>query len=133
MLEIKDQYVAVFVKTINKVVTIQGKKKFKVDAQHLTFRDKSYNVDTKTVSYRNKNKFIYMVDIDGGQQVIFENKEDKVKNPELANLIVEKKIVSQLVAGLVSVGKTAWFPLIICILMGLAFGYIMGNAIPLKP
>lgn len=131
MLEFKDQYVAVFVKTINGVITIQGRKKFKINIDVVTFRGKSFHVDTKTVSYRVKNKFVYLINLDGGQQVVFMNDDDKVKNSELANLVVEKKVIAQLVAGLVSVGKQPWVVIIIALALGICLGYIIGNALPL--
>lgn len=133
MFEIKDQYVAVFVKRINRVLTVQGRKKFKINIEHLTFRGKSYHIDTRLVSYRNKNKFLYQIDIDTGQQIVFENKAeaDEVKDSDLANLVVEKKVVAQLVAGLVSVGKIPWIWGVVFIALGVAVGYIIGNVLPL--
>jgi hypothetical protein len=133
MLEIKDQYIAVFAKTINGVVTVQGKKKFKIHIDHLSFKGKSFRIDTKIVSYRNKNKFIYLIDIDNGQQIIFKDKEEIIKNSELANLIVEKKVIAQLVSGLVSVGKVPWVWAVVFIAVGLPVGYILGNIFPITP
>lgn len=131
MLEFRDQYIVVFVKTINTTLTVQGRKKIKINIDTVTFRGKSFHIDTKTVAYRVKNKFIYLINIDGGQQVVFMSDEDKIKNSELANLVVEKKVVAQLVAGLVTVGKQPWVVIIIALALGICLGYIIGNALPL--
>lgn len=121
-----------FMKDIANVRTIIGRKKVKVTNKYVPFNKNLFPIDTSKPTYRNKNRFMYMIDIDAGQ-LQFES--DKcVPNDDLFDMIFHNQIVKQLVSALEKT-KISGEAIIIALALlglGLAIGYILGNGIPLS-
>ncbi len=126
----KDSYVAIFTKDINGTITFQGKKKFKATAENITYRKKTFPIDTKKVTYRNRGRFIYFIDVDFGQLVFHSEKWENTRlqiSTELIDMICERRTISQLVSGLVSADKKDWITIIIVLALGLVIGLVLGQ------
>lgn len=126
----QDQYIAIFTKTIINTVTIQGKKRFKLPIETITFRKHSFQIDTRWLTYRNKNKFVYFIDVDKGQ-MSFQKFKEQVENPKLMDKVLNGHIISDLVSGLASVGTIPWTWGIVFIAVGLPIGIILGWIFPI--
>jgi hypothetical protein len=126
----RDKYVIAFCKGTAKLPIIIGRKRVKANAELVKFKKHIYPIDIKTPSYKRRSAFVYLYDIDDGQQKLTGNNQEFSK--VLTDATFTDHIGQQLVAGL---GKPTMakdiFLAIICVLMGLAFGYILGNALPL--
>ena len=127
-----DRRKVLLVRIIGKTPTVISRQFVKDDSQTVTFKNKVYTVDFNKPSYRVKNIFCYLVDIDEGQ-LHFE-KTGKMVAPQLLHLILTRSIVKQLVTSLEKqpFAQTLLF-LILGVLLGLAGGYILGNILPINP
>jgi hypothetical protein len=126
----KDKYVIAFCKGTANLPIIIGKKKVRASAELVKFKKHIYPIDIKVPTYKRKSSFIYLYDIDDGQQKLMGNQQEFSK--VLTDATFTDHIGQQLVAGLGKPSFTKDILLsIVCILMGLAFGYILGNALPL--
>lgn len=121
-----------FMKDIANVKTIIGRKKIKVTNKYVPFNKNLFPVDTAKPTYRNKNRFMYMIDIDAGQ-LQFES-DMCVPNDDLFDMIFRNQIVKQLVSALekTKISSEAIIIALALLGMGLAIGYIIGNAVPVS-
>lgn len=127
----KDRRKVIFTKHISTTPTIIGRKKIKVTDKFVTLGKEQYPVDTALPTYRNKNRFIYMLDIDIGQ--MYFGSSQCIQSDDMFDMIFHKRVIKDLVAGLEKRGINS-DTIIIALFVGLAAlagGYVLGNAIPL--
>jgi len=127
-----DRRKVLLVRIIGKTPTVVSRQFIKNDSQTVIFKNKVYVIDFDKPSYRVKNIFCYLVDIDQGQ--LHYEKTAKMIVPQLVHLILKRSIVKQLVTNLEKQPfAQSLILLILGIALGLAGGYILGNVLPLAP
>lgn len=128
---LNNKYYAIFISKINSIPTIVNKKQIRADISQVTYKNKSYAIDTNSPSYQEGRKFVYFIDLKGGQIGLSDS--DFEINPEIRKKFFSDKIIQQLVSGLDKSPLISMDMIIMLILMGfgIAVGYIIGNYVPI--
>ncbi len=130
----KDKRKAFIIRMIADLPTVIEKRKIKPTQTKITItrgkESKTYPFLVGKPSFRIGRTFIYLVDVEGGQ--LHYNLNDSKVSPVLIDAILRQGLAKQLVAGLMTPSLMQYILyLIMGALMGLGFGYILGNALPL--
>lgn len=126
----KDKYVIAFCKGTAQLPIIIGKKKVKATSDLVRYKKHTYPIDLHTPTYKRKSSFVYLFDIDEGQQKLKSNEQEFSK--VLTDATFTDQIGKQLVAGLGKPSMSGDLIVgILCIIMGVAIGYILGNLLPM--
>lgn len=126
-----DKRIVVFTKNISGIDTVIGKRKVQSGTVNIKFRKALYPVSISIPTYRERNVFIYLIDVEYGQLSFAAN--EKLKIPlEIMDEIFSNQIIKQLVSTMNKTNSMSGLPLALALMgMGLAIGYIIGNFIPM--
>lgn len=122
-------------KIINGVATVNWISKIKANTviSDAGLKGKTFPFDMGKPTFRKRNRWYYFVDVDKGQ-ITLQGGQDPAMAPQLLHAIIKKEIGKQLVSRLETVPFSAQLlVVIICISLGLAAGYILGNVLPMTP
>lgn len=123
---IKKKYIMVLVQEQQGIFSILKKKRFNPIKPQISYKKHAYTVDVNTPSYSVGLKFYYFVDIKQGQLTYYKDVNSDA-NPEIVDMILYKKIISQLTANLSGDAyKLNIITLVIGAVMGGLLGYIIG-------
>ena len=136
----KKKYIAVFVVSEKGSYSFVGSKKFSPTSKTIKFRKGTYPIDVTYPTYSRGLKLYYFVDVAGNQLKAGETKAKKKLDPlsltemgydpEVLDLVLEKRIVAQLTANLSdNAMKLNILALAIGGLMGGLLGYIIAGVI----
>ena len=98
----KKVYVAVYVRKEQDVRVVVGKKRFKPTIEVIRYKKKTYPLDISYPTYARGLKLFYFIDIVDGQVLLNDTTENSIINPEILDIILSRKIVTQLTANLSS-------------------------------
>lgn len=122
----KKKYIIVLVQEQQGIFSILKKKKFNPISPEITYKKKAFTIDVNTPSYSKGLKFFYFVDIKSGQLTYYSDINSDA-NPEIVDMILYKKIISQLTANMSGDAyKLNIITLVIGGAMGGLLGYIIG-------
>lgn len=135
MFKPKKKYIAVYVVKEQDVRVVLAKKRFKPTVETVRFQKKTYPIQVAFPTYARGLKLFYFIDILDGQVLLNETTENPIINPEILDLILSRKIVTQLTANLASSDTKMK---IVDILLGVFIGvfgalgvlYLMGGSVP---
>ena len=123
----KKKYIMVLVQEQQGIFSILKKKAFNPIEPKISYKKHAYTVDVNTPSYSRRLNFFYFVDIKKGQLTFYEDINSDV-NSEIVDMIIFKKIVSQLTANLSGDAyKLNIIVLVVGAIMGGLFGFILGG------
>ena len=125
----KDIRRILYVKKISGVLSQIKSKKISGNVTQIRVGKKTFNFDIGNPLFRRRNKFFYFVDVDRGQLSLNENIEQV--SPEIMDAILSENVVKQIVGSLRQATIESWFMIVIYIGLGVAVGYIIGNAVPI--
>lgn len=126
-----DKRKVIFVRKVSGIHTTINIRKISILTTAVKIGDKQFPIDISKPVFRIKNVFYYMIDVDSGQ-VIYAQKQSEV-SPEILDMVIGKKIVSQIVSSLEKLNwKDYILYIILSIGLGLALGFILGNYFPMN-
>lgn len=96
----KKKYIAVFVVKQQDVRVVLRKKRFKPTSEMIRFRKRTFPIDVAYPTYAKGLKLYYFVDIKDGQVLLNETTNESIINPEILDIILSRKIVTQLTSNL---------------------------------
>ena len=124
---IKKRYIMVLVQEQQGIFSILKKKRFNPIKPQVSYKKNAYTVDVNTPSHSEGLKFYYYVDIKQGQLTYYKDVNSDA-NSEIVDMILYKKIISQLTANLsADAYKLNIITLVIGAVMGGLLGYIIGT------
>ena len=122
----RKKYIMVLVQEQQGIFSILKKRRFNPIKPEVSYKKKAFTVDVNTPSYSKGLNFYYFVDIKVGQLTYYSDINSDA-NPEIVDMILYKKIISQLTANLSGDAyKLNIITLIIGAVMGGLLGYIIG-------
>lgn len=125
---LKKKYIMVLVQEQQGIYSILKKKRFNPIEPKVSYKKHAYIADVNTPSYSNGLNFFYFVDITHGQLTFYQDVNSDT-NSELVDMILYKKIISQLTSNLSGDAiKLNIITLVIGAIMGGLLGYIIGGA-----
>lgn len=129
MRKIKNQkkYFAVFTKNEYEVQNVVGIKKITSTTDKVSYKNKTYIVQTEFPSYIKGKKIFYFFNLKEGQLLFNKTSVNSVINPEIIDSILSKNIINQLTSNLNSKWKVELPLMIFSCLFGAMLGFIIGN------
>lgn len=123
----KKKYIAVLVVRVQDTYTIVETKKIEATTETVRFKKKkAFKIDIDNPIYQSNNKLFYFFNYNRGQLSLRETVE-KAEEPELMDMIINKKIVEQLTSNLLGIDfKQQLIYIAIGAIAGAGFGYIFG-------
>jgi len=122
----KKRYIIVLVQEQQGIYSILKKRRFNPIKPEISYKKKAFPVDVNTPSYSKGLNFYYFVDIKAGQLTYYSDINSDA-NPEIVDMILYKKIISQLTANMSGDAyKLNIITLVIGAVMGGLLGYIIG-------
>lgn len=118
----KKRYIMVLVQEQQGIFSILKKRKFNPVSPKISYKKNAYIVDVDTPSYSRGLNFFYFVDITKGQLTFYQDVESDT-NSEIVDMILYKKIISQLTSNL---SGDAYKLNIITLIIGAAIGGLLG-------
>lgn len=116
---------------VSNTFTVIRTVKIKPNTTSVRLGDSSFHFDMSCPTLKNKNTLYYYIDTKKGQ-VSFKNQSIPLVSPELLDLIIVRKIGTQL---LKVVEKTPMMGSLLIVLMGIglgiSLGFILGNFFPM--
>lgn len=124
----KKKYIALFVIKQEGTYSRVGKKRFNPKKDSIRFKGGRYLINSAYPTYIRGLKLYYFVDIEGEANICFAKTKGTAISPQIVDMIISKKIVSQLTTNLSS-GALKMNILTLCVgaLLGGAFGYIIAG------
>ncbi len=124
----KKKYIALFVIKQEGTYSRVGKKRFNPKKDSIRFKGGRYLINSAHPTYIRGLKLYYFVDIEGEANICFAKTKGVAISPQIVDMIISKKIVSQLTTNL-STGalRMSILTLLIGVLLGGAFGYIISG------
>lgn len=124
----KKRYIAVFVIKEQEVRVVLRRKRFKPSSDTVRFRKSTFPIDVSYPTYAKGLRLFYFIDIKDGQVLLNETTEESVINPEILDIILARKIVSQLTSNLANTEtKMKAFSILLGIIIGALGGFIAGG------
>lgn len=125
-----DKYKVQFVRMMSGVPTIVSTRRIKKFQTEVSIKRSSFAIDFNHPSYRKKNTYYYLFDIEKGQ--MFYGSIDSKIMAEIVHLVVTKSGIRQLVTSVEKkkMGDILLY-VILSIIVGLMGGYILGNILPM--
>lgn len=124
----RKHYIMVLVQEQQGIFSILKKRRFNPVSPKVSYKKHAYTVDVNTPSYSIGLNFFYFVDINKGQLTFYQDIESE-SNSEIVDMILYKKIISQLTSNLSGDAyKLNIITLIIGAVMGGLLGYIIGGS-----
>jgi hypothetical protein len=105
MIMASDKYIALFVQEVGGMPSLMGTKKFDPASvkEGITFKGKTHRIEVSTATYREGNRYYFLVDVTKGQlKTVSPLDGDAVKgiDPKLTKALYKDETVRQLVAGM---------------------------------
>jgi len=123
---LKKKYIVRFLIKEKEIYTVIKSKRIQPTTKEISFRDKSYIIDTTNPTYSKVLKLFFFIDIDKSDdcQLSFIKKKGNSKiTPDDIDMIVGKHIIKQLTSNLTD---TAFKTNLMYVLFGLALGGAIG-------
>jgi hypothetical protein len=117
----KDKKRLLIVRDISGIPTLVKKMKILGRTDKVRYGKKSFPFDMSAPTYRSRNTFYYVLDVDDGQMTL-KNTLSPV-SPNLLDIVMNRHVIKDLVSGLES---TKFSELLLYILMALACGIPVG-------
>lgn len=124
----KTKYKIVFVRKEYNTMNAVFIKTIKTQADKLKMGNKCFIIDYSNPFYNNKNEKVYFINIDSGNQMIFDEIKKEVNPIELDN-IIGNNLITQLTKGVMDNTKEKIVTILIGILIGGLIGYIIATSI----
>ncbi len=125
---IKKRYVIVIVQEQQGIYSVLKKKKFNPLKPEISYKNSAYTIDINTPSYSKGLNFYYFADKERGQLTFYQDINSD-SNAEIVDMILFKKIISQLTTNLSGDAiKLNIITLAIGAAMGGLLGYIIGGS-----
>ncbi|MGV9141363.1 MAG: hypothetical protein ACOC1X_00330 [Promethearchaeota archaeon] len=123
----KKKYIAVLVIKEQGKYTLVGKKNITATTETVRFdKKKAFKIDIDNPIYQVKNKLFYFFNYNRGQLSLRETVK-KAEEPEVMDMIINKKIVEQLTSNLLGIDfKQQLIYIAVGAIAGSGFGYIFG-------
>ena len=127
----KKKYFVIFVIRQQGTWTRIGRKRFHPSKEEIKFRRfGTFLINSANPTYIRGLKLFYFADVKGGESICFKGNKGAVMDPKTADLVLTRKIVSQLTTNLSSDKlKLNVMTLILGIAMGGLIGYIVAGFI----
>jgi hypothetical protein len=122
-----DKYIALFVQDVGGMPSLVGSKKFDPSAvkEGISFKGRSHMVTVAKPSYREGNRYYFLMDVIRGQlQVLGPDETVKAIDPKLTKSLYKDETVRQLVAGMHVKGN--WMLALIIGVLGGVLGFFGG-------
>jgi hypothetical protein len=130
-----DSYWAIFSRGVSGASVVVRRRRFNPDkaSEGVSFRGRSHPIDLSHPIYREKKRYYYLIDVDGGQRTVQDI--GSTVSPKLMDAVMKREIAKQLVAGLQGVGdwKLALIIGLICLGAGIMGGIVLGQFIDFTP
>lgn len=128
LFENKKRYIAVFVIKEQEVRVVLRKRRFKASNSTVRYKKRTFPIDVSHPTYAKGLKLFYFIDIKDGQVLLNEVTEESVINPEILDIILARKIVSQLTSNLANTEtKMKVLSVLLGIIIGALGGFIAGG------
>jgi uncharacterized membrane protein YraQ (UPF0718 family) len=124
----KTKYRIVFVRKEYNTMNAVFIKTMKIPVEKIKMGNKCYIIDYSNPFYNVKNKKVYFINIDTGNQMIFDEIKKEVNPLELDN-IIGNNLITQLTKGVMDNTKEKIITIFIGILIGGLIGYIIATSI----
>lgn len=125
-----DKYKVKFCRMISGVPSVVSTRRIKKFSTVVHEHGLSFGIDFNKPTYRQKNTYYYMFDIENGQMLV--GTAGQTISPALTNMIVKKSGIRQLIMGM---EKRKLGDILIYILLAIACGvmggYLLGTAFPM--
>lgn len=118
----KKKYIAVFVVKQEGSYSKVGEKRFKPLDNSIRFMKKTYVIDVSIPTYINRSRLFYLIDING-QQLFFEKSEGNIISPEVVDMILSRKIITELTSNL---SGDKWKMSLLLVVFSAVFGGMLG-------
>jgi hypothetical protein len=121
----KDSRKCLFGKTVSGVFNVAGSKSIRITEKHVVWKGTTFPIDTAKPAYRRKSKWIYLIDLDMGQQTLGE--EELSISPILFDLEFNNHITKDLLSrlGKVKLSTEAIIMILMAFGMGMPLGYVL--------
>jgi len=103
------------------------KKRFSPNKATLSYRKGSYPIDVSKPTYERGLKLFYFIEIGKTQLFFVKDKNDSFISPQVVDMIMSQKIVSQLTQNLTGSGKMNLLTLLLGVFMGSMLGFIVAG------